>query len=241
MALELVEGEPIDKILAHVQPKPPIATSGKGDEHGKEPLPELVCLEIGLQAAAALGVAHEHHLVHGDIKPENIMVTYDGVVKVVDFGLVQFANTEKLFDEGESYSVFGTPLYIPPERVRGEPEDFRSYLYSLGATLYHLLRGLPPYRAKGMTELAIMHTEAPMLTFHAVAPHVSQATCRIIEKSLKKSVEARYTSITELITALTEAKELITKNMKSKDKDGRSILKKFMESLNIRKKRGWFW
>lgn len=240
MAMEMLVGKAINEILDHMQKLAQERKGGaptKGDSRDKamfkEPLPELVCIEMALQAAAGLGVAHQLGLVHGDIKPENIMITNEGVVKVVDFGLVQFANAEKLIGEGESYSVFGTPLYIPPERVLGEPEDFRTDLYSLGATLYHLLRGLPPYRAKDMTELAIMHTQAPLLSFHAVAPNVSMTTCKVIEKSLKKDIKNRYASHEELIKDLNFARDLITQPHIREVKPGALVLADFLISLGL--------
>src|SRR5205823_5671971 len=144
--------------------------------------------------------------------------TYSGNVKVLDFGLVQFANTEKLFAEGEEASVYGTPLYIPPERVRGEPEDFRSDFYSLGATLYHLLRGIAPFRAKTAEECALMHVKSPLVSFKAYAPWVSDTTCRVVEKSLKKNVEDRYLSHIEFIADVTLAKQLLLNTMKKKPK-----------------------
>jgi serine/threonine protein kinase len=204
-------------------------------------IPELICLEITLQAAAALGVAHAKGLVHGDVKPENIMVTFQGMVKVLDFGLVQFANAEKLLSNEETYAISGTPLYIPPERVRGEPEDFRSDLYSLGASLYHMLRGLPPFRAKDPGELAMMHTSAPMLKFKGVAPWVSDTACRIVEKSLKKTVSERYSSHAEFMADLTLARNLLLQANEEKPRDGSRVLKEFLETVQVQKKRKWFW
>jgi serine/threonine protein kinase len=106
MSMELVEGMTLDDIMYHIQYN---TEERESDESWQsEPkkkrnlpaLPELICLEIMLQATTGLGVAHKNGLVHGDIKPANIMVTYDGIVKVLDFGLAQFTNTEKYFSNG---------------------------------------------------------------------------------------------------------------------------------------------
>jgi serine/threonine protein kinase len=244
IALELVQGLTLDEIMRLIQSEESLANSKKwkgsiefdgNKERFRPALPELICLEIMLQAAAGLGVAHENGLVHGDVKPENIMVTSEGVVKVLDFGLVQFANAEKLLAEGDP--IYGTPLYIPPERVRGEPEDFRSDIYSLGATLYHLLRGIAPFVAKTSTEIAMKHTKSPLVSFKAYAPWVSEPTCRVVERSLKKTVNDRYRTHVEFIADLTLAKNQILNNLKEKH-DGRTILKKFLHTLP-RKKLGF--
>lgn len=244
MALELVEGLTLDEIMRVIQSEENLAMVKKwkgsvefdgNKERFRPAIPELICLEIMLQAAAGLGTAHDQGLVHGDVKPENIMVTSEGVVKILDFGLVQFANTEKLLAEGDP--IYGTPLYIPPERVRGEPEDFRSDIYSLGGTLYHLLRGIAPFVAKTSTEIAMKHAKSPLISFKAYAPWVSDPTCRLVEKSLKKTVKDRYSSHLEFIADVTLAKNQILNNMKEKP-DGRKILKDFLHSLP-RKRQGF--
>jgi serine/threonine protein kinase len=251
LAMELVEGKTLDEILHFIQHTAETAKklgfkdsleSGHEDqkERFKQALPELICLEIILQAAAGLGIAHSNGLVHGDVKPDNIIITREGVVKILDFGLVQFANAEKLLNEGD-HSIYGTPFYIPPERVVGLPEDFRSDIYSLGATLYHLLRGIPPFRAKTPVEIVIMHAESPIVSFKAYAPWVSETTCRIVEKSLKKSIESRYSSHIEFIADLTLAKELLKQQMKMVPKDGRLILKTFMKCIPIAKPKFVLW
>lgn len=249
MAMEHLQGLTLRQILGIIQHE-----EQAGEEDASTPpatpdenlrfklaLPELICLEVILRAAQGLGVAHAQGLIHGDVKPENIMVTYDGDVKVIDFGLVQFANTDTLLAEGEAFSVFGTPLYIPPERVRGEPEDFRSDIYSLGATLYHLLRGIPPFRAKSAAELVMMHAEHLLVTFKAYVPSASSTTCRIVEKSLKKRVEDRYSGHIEFSADLTLAKNEILQTMSKQPKDGRAMLRNFMKTMPRPKKSFLLW
>jgi len=236
MALELVEGLTLDDILKKLQEEAPISADnavlfGGTREQFKQALPELICLEVIAQSAAGLGVAHEHGLVHGDVKPGNIMVTYEGMVKVLDFGLVQYANTEKVFEEDAPRPIFGTPIYIPPERIRGEPEDFRSDIYGLGATLYHLLRGVPPFIGDTLVDIAMKQATMPSVSFKAYAPWITDTTCRIVDKSLKKLVDDRYHSHMEFIADLTLAKNQVLNTMKVKTLDGRTLLKSFMRSL----------
>jgi serine/threonine protein kinase len=236
IALELVEGMTLDDIMEHIHRRTEVPdgepTSSLSPRKRSRPaLPELICLEIILQAASGLGVAHEQGLVHGDIKPSNIMITYDGYVKVLDFGLVQFQNAQKLFEEGEDFAIQGTPLYIPPERVRGEPEDFRSDIYGLGASLYHMLRGVAPFTAKTASEVAMMHAQSPLLVFSAVAPWVSEQTCRIVEKSMKKNVADRYSSHFEFLADIALARNQILNQIPGKSRDGKLILRNFMKEF----------
>jgi serine/threonine protein kinase len=238
MAMEMIEGMTLSQILETIQGTKenehslvPPTTDEERNIRFRRAIPELVCLEVKLGAAAGLGAAHSKNFVHGDVKPENIMITWDGRVKVIDFGLVQFANTETLLAEGESFSVFGTPLYIPPERVRGESEDFRSDIYSLGATLYHLLRGIPPFRAKTPGELVMMHAEHLLVSFKAYVPTASDTTCRIVEKSLKKTVEDRYSSHVEFIADITLARNQVLQSMDKKLPTGQPLLQDFMKTM----------
>jgi serine/threonine protein kinase len=245
MAMELVDGLTLNQVLEVLQPPLPKEDKPTFEqltekERFRQGLPELVCLEIALQTAAGLGIAHQHGLIHGDVKPENIMITFEGVVKVLDFGLVQFANADKLHEDDEA-AVFGTPFYIPPERVLGEAEDFRSDIYSLGATLYHLLRGIAPFRARSPEEIAIMHAVSPLVSFKAFLPWLSDTTCRIVQKSLSKSVQDRYGSHLEFISDITLAKNQIFQLTGERHRDGRSILKKFISELPADRFRVGIW
>jgi serine/threonine protein kinase len=241
LALEYVKGLTLTDIFDKAQDLEAAATSKKKEvgarfvmnqEQYRRSLPELICLEIVLQAAQGLGHAHSRGLLHGDVKPDNLMITEDGLIKVLDFGLCQPANVEKLFRPGEPRAIYGTPLYIPPERVRGDKENFTSDFYSLGATLYHMLRGIEPFRASTVEELIVMHANQPLVSFKAYAPFVSDTTCRIVEKSLKKSLEGRYQSHVEFVADVTLAKSLLVQNMNQKPKDGQTILKQFVASFS---------
>lgn len=239
LVLEYVKGLTLTEIFDKAQDLE-AATSKKevgarfamNQEQYRRSLPELICLEIVLQAAQGLGHAHSVGLLHGDVKPDNIMITEDGLVKMLDFGLCQLANVDKLFRPGEPRAIYGTPLYIPPERVRGDRENFTSDFYSLGATLYHMLRGIEPFRASTAEELVVMHANQPLVSFKAYAPFVSDTTCRIVEKSLKKSLEGRYQSHLEFVADVTLAKSLLLQNMSNKPKDGQTILKQFVASFS---------
>jgi serine/threonine-protein kinase len=243
LAMELAEGMTVGRIMHLLPPLPPRKGVNMSDtdlQMNLVVIPELMCLEIVLQAAAGLGAAHKNGLVHGDVKPANLMITKNGDVKVLDFGLVQFTNVEQLFAEAEQDQIFGTAFYIPPERVRGEKEDFRSDIYSLGATLFHMLSGRAPFYAKTLAQIAMMHVQdsltsfrgRPVLRFSVNSPYISEHTVRLIEKALKKNPKERYMSHMEFIADLTLAKnQLMQSQGKKPKKDGRPILKKFLRSV----------
>src|SRR5262249_14012598 len=106
-------------------------------------LPVADAVEICRQAAEGLREAQRHGLTHRDIKPSNPLVDRNGVVKLVDFGLVKSAASRDVGETERGAVILGTPLYIAPEQARGEAVDFRADIYALGVTLHHLLAGTP--------------------------------------------------------------------------------------------------
>ena len=108
-----------------------------------------------IQMADALAHAHQRGLIHRDVKPKNIILTPQGVAKLTDLGLAR-ATDDKDAAESEAGKAYGTPYYISPEQIRGDVDiDFRADIYSLGATMYHLVTGRPPF--DGDTPSAVMH------------------------------------------------------------------------------------
>ena len=243
LVLELAEGMNLHRIMNLLPPvKPPKGAKIPENDFQMDlvVIPELICLEVALQAAAGLGASHEHGLVHGDVKPANLMMTKDGQIKVLDFGLVQFAEVEQLFAESEQDHIFGTAFYIPPERVRGEKEDFRSDIYSLAATLFHMLSGRAPFYAKSLEQIALMHVQdsltsfrgKPVMRFSVNSPTISEHTIHMIEKALRKEPKERYMSHMEFIADLTLCRNQLLQSMgKRPAKDGRATLKKFIRSV----------
>src|SRR2546426_6620608 len=114
------------------------------------PLSEERALEIVIAVTEGLRAAYKNQMIHGDIKPANIFIAEEVGAKVLDFGLAKLANVEV----SEKSEIWGSPYYISPERVGQKAEDFRSDVYSLGATLFHLLTGRPPFDAESPEELA---------------------------------------------------------------------------------------
>jgi serine/threonine protein kinase len=167
-------------------------------------LPELEVLELGLQVAAGLQAAHAHGLLHRDVKPGNILFNSEGVPKIVDFGLSQMRNRGKSAS-GPSDAIWGTPYYIAPEKLCGKPEDLRSDIYSLGATLFHALAGRPPFDARTVNLLAAKHATPPADSLRRHVPGVHESTTGVIARMLAKDPAKRFESYDALIQAFHEA------------------------------------
>ena len=154
------------------------------------PLPVEEAVDIARQAAQGLAKAHRQGIVHRDIKPANLMVTDDGIVKILDFGLAKLAGAAGLTRTGFR---LGTPTYMSPEQARGEV-DHRTDLWSLGVVLYEMLTGQAPFQAESDPEIvhAVLHEEpAPLRRFRPDAPAGLE---RIVAGLLKKKLADRYPS-----------------------------------------------
>jgi hypothetical protein len=154
-------------------------------------------LEICRQVARALDYAHQHRLIHQDIKPDNIMIGPGNLVKLADLGISKtFDEAEK---EGEGKKVMGTPHYMAPEAGLGKKIDHRVDIYSLGATLYHLVTGKTPYHGTNATEVLRAHVMDPLPPLQDLNPEVSDDVCALVERMMAKKPEERYQSATEVV------------------------------------------
>jgi serine/threonine-protein kinase len=165
-----------------------------------------LAFSIMRQTAQAVGAAGEVGLIHRDVKPENILITKKGRVKVADFGLCrdQEGGSGHLTQSG---ITMGTPLYMSPEQAQGHAVDQRSDLYSMGVTFYHMLTGFPPFRAETALALALKHVrEAPrsMLVHRADLPTPLD---RMVMKLMAKAPQDRYQSAGELLTDLAKLRD----------------------------------
>lgn len=166
---------------------------------------ELEGLEIGIGVAAGLNFANTNGLIHRDIKPGNILFGNNNQPKVVDFGLSVRHDGEDAF-EGE---IWGTPYYVAPEKLERQPEDFRSDMYSLGATLFHAIAGRPPYDAEDPNEVAMKHLTGSSVSVKAFAPSVSNETAYAIAKAMARYPDERYQSYDEMISQFEDAKRRV--------------------------------
>ena len=151
------------------------------------------------QVAEGLRAAHARGLIHRDIKPRNILLTSEGVVKLADMGLARRAAEADETDGKAS----GTPYYISPEQVTGDPPvDYRTDIYSLGATLYEMVAGRPPFMAPTPHEVMRMHVVAPLPDPREYVPDLPQSLCGLIAKMMAREPEDRYQSAEELLSAM---------------------------------------
>lgn len=183
-AMEFVEGHTVQEIL---------------DE--KKTIPEKRAIVIAIKVAEALGHAWDRGLVHRDVKPANIVITKGGRVKIADLGLAKYTQKDdvSLTDTG---TTVGTAYYISPEQARGDDEiDIRTDIYSLGATLYHMVTGEPPYKG---TPVSVMtqHVSANVPDARARCTDVSEGLSDIIAMMMAKVPCERYRSPSELIIDL---------------------------------------
>ncbi len=166
-------------------------------------LPEEQVLEAGIQTAKGLRAAYAKGLIHRDVKPANILFANEHMAKVGDFGLAGIAAEVR----GE---IWGTPYYVAPERLNNQPEDFRSDIYSLGATLFHALAGKAPIEGEtnSATELRALKNQPLLLS--VVAPEVSTDTARVLQRMIAPEPAQRFSSYDELVTELERAYKKLT-------------------------------
>ncbi|WP_157895249.1 serine/threonine-protein kinase [Verrucomicrobium sp. GAS474] len=163
---------------------------------------EKEALHIGIEAASALRQLARHGLLHRDMKPEHILIGAAGQIKITDFGLCIGIGEQDAAND----VVWGTPYYIPPERLKRETEDFRSDIYSLGATLYHALAGRPPYTEGDPSKIVACHEAGPPPPIEEVAPHLHPSVAALIHRAIALDPADRFPSYEELMHAFSWTK-----------------------------------
>ena len=181
MAMEYVEGKSLRDYLA---------------KKGKLEVP--VALTMMRQVAAALQRASDLGIVHRDIKPDNILLTARGEVKVADFGLARDEFRKRPVRLTELGTAIGTPVYMSPEQFQGQPVDVRSDIYSFGATCYHALGGKVPFKGETPLELALNHVEKVPEPLEKLRPDLPPGLANVIHKMLAKNPADRYQTAREL-------------------------------------------
>ena len=159
-------------------------------------------LDFTIQTAKALEHAHSKGIIHRDIKPQNIMLLKDGMIKVADFGIASLENT---IEENNGETV-GSVHYIAPEQARGEAPDARSDIYSLGIVMYEMLTGKLPYVGNSDVEVAVMHMNTDPVTPRDIVPSIPEELERICLKAMNSNIDERYQSASEMLADLEEYK-----------------------------------
>lgn len=156
-------------------------------------------LKLFMQVLEGIRYAHSRGVVHRDLKPDNVMVTPEGVVKVMDFGLAFFEDSHSLTDAGQT---MGTPAYLSPEQATGSPADHRTDIYSLGVILFELLTGELPIMASHPAEMIRKVIDSPPKSPREFVPDVAPALEMMVSRCLRKAPEQRYDSVEEMIAEL---------------------------------------
>ncbi len=189
LAMELIPGEPLSEMLLD------------------GPIPEKEIVRLGVQAAEGLVAAHDQGIIHRDLKPANLMITPDGRLKILDFGLAKLVHPELETDLTRSISsgsttISGTVPYMSPEQLRGLPVDTRSDIYAAGAVLYQMASGRRPFPQTQNADLigAILHKSPEPLS--SANPEISASLERVIFTALEKEPAQRFQSARELRAAL---------------------------------------
>ncbi|MBQ73070.1 MAG: serine/threonine protein kinase [Planctomycetaceae bacterium] len=163
---------------------------------------ESQAISVANQVASALRHAHDRGFIHRDIKPKNVMITKDGLVKLADLGLAR-ALSDKEAAEAEAGRAFGTPFYISPEQIRGKVDiGPQADIYGLGATLYHMVTGSVPFKGKSPSEVMHRHLKEPLVAPDHLNPGLSSGLAQVIEMMMAKDPADRYRNAEELLEDL---------------------------------------
>ena len=186
IVMELIQGKTLKEIIV--------------EENG--PLPWKWSINVAMQIAAALDMAHRNNIIHRDIKPHNIIITEDGVAKVTDFGIAKAVSNSTITASG---TTIGSVHYFSPEHARGGYTDAKSDIYSLGVVMYEMLTGKVPFDADTPVSVALKHMQEEPIPPIELNPNIPEAVNKIILKALKKEPMQRYQTSMELLQDLKEA------------------------------------
>ncbi|MHB8128671.1 MAG: Stk1 family PASTA domain-containing Ser/Thr kinase [Mobilitalea sp.] len=183
IVMELVEGITLKRFI---------------ERKGKLEVKEAV--GIGIQIAQGMEAAHDNHIIHRDIKPQNIIISRDGKVKVTDFGIAKATNSNTI-----TSNAMGSVHYLSPEQARGGYSDEKSDIYSLGVTLYEMLSGKVPFAGDNTVSVALLHIQGEAMPLRELDSEIPVSIDKIVQKCMQKRPERRYHSASELMTDLKKA------------------------------------
>ena len=186
IVMELIKGKTLKEIIL--------------EEKG--PLPWKWSLNIAIQIASALEVAHKNNIIHRDIKPHNIIITEDGIAKVTDFGIAKAVSNATMTAFG---TTIGSVHYFSPEHAKGGLTDYKSDLYSLGVVMYEMLTNKVPFDADTPVSVALKHMQEKPVEPKTLNPNIPTSVNKIILKAMQKDVSLRYGSSTEMLEDLRRA------------------------------------
>ena len=168
----------------------------------ESPLEISVAIAYTIEIARALGAAHERHLVHRDVKPQNVLISGEGAAKITDFGIARPLTEEGLTGTGR---VLATTDYIAPEQALGEPVSAQSDIYSLGVVLYEMLTGDVPFHGDSAVAVAMRHVREQLPDVQLRRPGLSAATAAVVDRATMKDPAARYPDARAMVAELEDA------------------------------------
>ncbi len=187
---------------------------------GRLPIAEAVAYAI--EIARALGAAHARHIVHRDVKPQNVLIDEEGSAKVTDFGIARTLDEDGLTADGR---VLGTTDYVSPEQALGQPVTGQSDLYSLGIVLYEMLTGEVPFKGENQVAVAMKHVREALPDVQSLRPEISSALAAVLERATAKRQEHRYADDAELIADLEDVLAIETARAGSATGEVTSVLR----------------
>ena len=162
-------------------------------------IPSEKTIEIAIQIAKAIKCAHKNNIIHRDIKPHNILVTEDGIVKVTDFGIAKASNSVTITN---SNKIMGSAHYFSPEQAKGSFVDFRTDIYSLGIVMYEMVTGRVPYDAESPVSIALKHIQEPVVPPIKLNENVPESLNKLILKAVEKEPIKRYQTMEDMLVDL---------------------------------------
>lgn len=198
-------------------------------------------IDIMSQLTDGMAHAHDSYIIHRDIKPQNIMILENGLIKITDFGIAMALNSTQLT---QTNSVMGSVHYLPPEQANGKGSTIRSDIYSMGILMYELLTGGVPYKGENAVEIALKHLKETLPSIRKKLPELPQSVENIILKATAKNPQNRYKDAREMyqdiVTALDESRSNEKRYVypySESDQENTKVLNDAVKEISVREKR----